>query len=80
MPALIKCDEVNKDKVINHALRVTFNNTHEGYIHPATHLASTSTDASLPPMGLRFRLKASFNVGKLHGQSKIIATAMQKKV
>jgi hypothetical protein len=77
LPALIKCDEVAAG-VINHAMRVTFNNSQKGYIHPATHEASDSTDASLPPMGLRFRLKASFAVSRLHGQSKIIATAMQK--
>jgi hypothetical protein len=77
LPALIKCDEV-KAGVINHAMRVTFNSSQDGYIHPATHFASSSGDSSLPPMGLRFRLKASFNVSGLHGQSKIIATAMQK--
>jgi hypothetical protein len=77
LPALIKCDEV-KAGAINHAMRVTFNNSQNGYIHPATHEASDSSDKSLPPMGLRFRLSATFNVSKLHGQSKIIATAMQK--
>jgi hypothetical protein len=76
-PALIKCDEVAAG-VINHALRVTFGSSQDGFIHPATHLTGSDSTASLPPMGLRFRLKASFNVGKLHGQSKIIATAMQK--
>jgi hypothetical protein len=76
-PALIKCDEVAAG-VINHALRVTFNDSQAGWISPATHDTGSSTDASLPPMGLRFRLKASFNVNALKGQSKIIATAMQK--
>ena len=35
--------------------------TQQGYIHPATHAAGKA-DASLPPMGLRLRLKASVNV------------------
>lgn len=78
MPALIKCDEVNKDKVINHALRVTFNETQMGYIHPATHYASNSRDPSLPPMGLRFRMKASYDTSSLHGQAAVIAAAMKK--
>ncbi len=77
LPALIKCAEV-KAGVINHALRVTFGSSQDDYIHPATHFASSDGDSSLPPMGLRFRLKASFKVSALHGQSKIIATAMQK--
>ncbi len=73
MPALIKCDEVNKDKVINHALRVTFNETQMGYIHPATHYASDSKDPSLPPMGLRLRMKASYDISDLTGQSLVVA-------
>ncbi|MGA7200834.1 MAG: hypothetical protein WBX26_03330, partial [Candidatus Cybelea sp.] len=78
MPALIKCDEVNKDKVINHALRVTFNETQMGYIHPATHYASDSKDPSLPPMGLRLRMKASYDISDLTGQSLVVAVAMKK--
>ena len=78
MPALIKCDEVNKDKVINHAMRVTFNETQMGYIHPATHYASDSKDPSLPPMGLRLRMKASYDISGLTGQSLVVAVAMKK--
>jgi hypothetical protein len=78
MPALIKCDEVNKDEVINHALRVTFNETQMGYIHPATHYASDSRDPSLPPMGLRLRMKASYDISNLTGQSLVVAVAMKK--
>lgn len=78
MPALIKCDEVNKDKVINHALRVTFNETQMGYIHPATHYASDSKSPSLPPMGLRLRMKASYDVSNITGQALVVAVAMKK--
>jgi hypothetical protein len=78
LPALIKCDEVNTDKVIDHALRVTFNETQEGYIHPATHYASDSRKASLPPMGLRLRMKASYDISHITGQSLVIAVAMKK--
>jgi hypothetical protein len=75
-PALIKCAEV-KAGVINHALRFTVNNTQNGYIHPATHFAG-SNDDSLPPMGLRVRLKAGFSIAKFTGASKIILVAMKK--
>jgi hypothetical protein len=78
MPALIKCDEVNKDKVINHALRVTFNETQMGYIHPATHYASDSKSPSLPPMGLRLRMKASYDVSNITGQALVVVVAMKK--
>ena len=52
--------------------------TQRAYIHPATHYASSSADAALPPMGLRVRLKASYDISKLPPQAKVIATAMKK--
>jgi hypothetical protein len=77
MPALIKCDEV-KAGAINHALRVTFNDTDAAYIHPATHFAG-STNTSLPPMGMRMRLKSSYKIpASWPAVDKIILTAMQK--
>jgi hypothetical protein len=45
---------------------------------PATHHASTDDDPALPPMGLRLRLKASFDTSSLHGQARVIALAMQR--
>ena len=77
IPALVKCAEV-KAGVINHALQVTFNETQEGYIHPATHFASDSRAKDLPPMGLRFRLKASYDISHITGQAHAIAVAMKK--
>jgi hypothetical protein len=77
LPALIKCDEVSSGE-IDHALRVTFSETQAGYIHPATHFASNSQDPALPPMGLRIRMKASYDISSLTGQSLVIATAMKK--
>jgi hypothetical protein len=76
LPALVKCDEVAAGE-IDHALRVTFDQTQAGYIHPATHFASDSQNPSLPPMGLRIRMKASYDISGLTGQSLVIATAMK---
>jgi hypothetical protein len=45
---------------IKHALRFTVATTRKAYVAPATHYASSSTSASLPPMGMRVRLKASY--------------------
>jgi hypothetical protein len=77
LPGLVRYDEVNAG-VINHAIRFTAPKTQRAYIHPATHFASSSTDAALPPMGLRVRLKASYDISKLPPQAKVIATAMEK--
>ena len=77
IPALVKCAEVKAGE-IDHALQVTFDETQEGYIHPATHYASDSRQEDLPPMGLRFRLKASYDISGITGQAHVIAVAMKK--
>ncbi|MGB8150731.1 MAG: hypothetical protein WCE97_05995 [Candidatus Cybelea sp.] len=77
IPALVKCAEV-KAGVIDHALQVTFEETQAGYIHPATHYASDTRAKDLPPMGLRFRMKASYDISHITGQARVIAVAMKK--
>jgi len=77
LPGLVRYDEVSAG-AINHAIRFTAPKTQRAYIHPATHFASSSTDPALPPMGLRVRLKASYDISKLPPQAKVIATAMKK--
>jgi hypothetical protein len=62
---------------INHALRFTVSSTQQAYIHPATHAAGQA-NANLPPMGLRLRLKASFDLSSYSGPSLVILTAMRQ--
>jgi hypothetical protein len=76
LPGLVRYDEVAAGH-INHAVRFTVPNTQKGYILPATHWASSSTNAALPPMGLRLRLKANFSLAGYHGQSLVILTALK---
>jgi hypothetical protein len=76
-PALPKVDEVNQG-VINHAMRFTVETTQAAYTHPATHYASSNQDPNEPPMGLRVRLKASYDLSGFHGQSLVILTALKK--
>jgi len=63
---------------IDHAIRATVPATQASYLWPARHRASSSTDTSLPPMGLRLRLKASVDISHLPSQAKIVAAAMKK--
>jgi hypothetical protein len=77
MPLLARYDEVRTGQ-IDHALRVTVPRTQRGYIHPATHFASYSSDPSLPPMGLRLRLNAGYSLAGFHGQSLIILRALKR--
>jgi len=76
-PLLARYQEV-AEGAIEHALRVTVPRTQRGYIHPATHFASTSTDAALPPMGLRLRLKAGYEISGFSGQALVILQALKR--
>jgi hypothetical protein len=76
LPGLVRYDEVAAG-VINHALRFTVNESQNGFIHPATHQAGVNNPAD-PPMGLRLRLKASFDLSPFHGESLVILTALKK--
>ena len=77
LPGLARYDEVTAGE-IKHALRFTVSQTQAGFIHPATHYASNSTNPALPPMGLRLRLKASYDISSYTGQSLVILTALKK--
>jgi hypothetical protein len=76
-PLLARYQEV-AEGAIEHALRVTVPRTQRGYIHPATHYASSSTDAALPPMGLRLRLKAGYDISSFSGQALVILRALKR--
>jgi hypothetical protein len=77
LPGLVRYDEVAAG-AIRHALRFTTNRTRKAYIYPARHYASSSTSTSLPPMGLRVRLKASYSTAGLSPHAKTIAEALKR--
>ena len=74
---LARWDEVKRG-VIDHALRFTAQQTRRAYVYPARHYASNSNDPSLPPMGLRVRLKASVNVASFPRQARVVLLALQR--
>src|SRR6266536_2277501 len=74
---LTRYDEVAAG-AINHALRFTVPTSQKAFVLPATHWASTTTDPNAPPMGLRLRLKASFNISGYPADDQVILTAMKK--
>jgi hypothetical protein len=77
LPGLARYDEVRRG-VIDHALRFTVRRTRRAYVYPARHFASSSDDPSLPPMGLRVRLKASFDVSGYPRQARVVLTALKR--
>ena len=77
-PGLVRYDEVVEKGEITHALRFTVSKTQAAYIPPATHFASTSTDPNRPPMGLRVRLRADFDISGFTPNVQVILRAMKK--
>ena len=75
LPGLVRYDEVAAGRV-DHAIRVTVPRTQQEHLWPARHDAGAS-NAALPPMGLRLRLKANVDVSGLPTQARVIAQAMK---
>jgi len=68
-----------KAGVINHAIRVTFQNTQDGYIPPATHASgSKPLGGDYPPMGLRLRLKGTVDISSYPAPAQVVLKAMQQ--
>ena len=76
-PGLVRYDEVERGE-IDHALRFTVAQSQRAYIEPARHWASSSTDPARPPMGLRVRLKADFDISGYTPNVQVILRAMKK--
>jgi hypothetical protein len=75
---LVRYEEAVEQSEIRHALRFTCPRTRRAYVAPATHWASSSTDAALPPMGMRVRLRADFDVTPFPPEVRVILRAMQR--
>lgn len=75
-PGLVRRDEVAAG-AINHAIRVTVPVTRQAFTPPASHWASSVTDPNAPPMGMRMRLKASFNISTFPADDQVILTALK---
>jgi hypothetical protein len=76
-PGLARYDEVAAG-AIHHALRFTAPQTQKAFVWPARHYASNIVDTNYPPMGQRFRLKASFNISTFTPNVQVLLKAMQK--
>ena len=76
-PGLARYDEVAAGQ-INHALRFTLQSSQAAFIPPASHWAANSTNSLAAPMGMRLRLKASFDISSFSAANQVILTALQK--
>ena len=78
-PGLVRYDEASQGPGgIRHALRFTVSQTRRAYVPPATHWASSSSNANLPPMGMRVRLKAGYAIpAGFSAETRAILTALK---
>jgi hypothetical protein len=76
-PGLARYDEVASGQ-IQHALRFTLQYSRQAFTPPASHWAPTSTNALAAPMGMRLRLKASYDISSFPPQAKVILAALKQ--
>jgi hypothetical protein len=76
-PGLARFDEAASGH-IDHALRVTVSSTRDAWVHPASHCAGSGSDPSAPPMGLRLRLSAGYDISGFTGPARAIAVALKQ--
>jgi hypothetical protein len=77
-PGLVRYEEVVLKGEINHALRFTIEKTQNAFVHPATHGASDNYNQNYPPMGMRVRLKAGFDISGFSPNIQIILKCLKK--
>ena len=75
-PGLVRYDEAASG-TIQHAFRFTLPHTKAAFVPPASHWASNTSDPSAPPMGMRIRLKSSYDISGFTPQMQTILTAMK---
>ena len=76
-PGLVRYDEVAAGQ-INHALRFTLQSSRAAFVPPASHWAANSSNALAAPMGMRLRLKASFDISSFSAANQVILDALKK--
>jgi hypothetical protein len=76
-PAVVRYDECERG-MVDHAMRFTVKRSRRAYVYPATHFASRLTDANLPRMGERFRLRADFDISKFSPHVQAILKGLKK--
>ena len=77
LPGLVRYEEVAAGH-IDHAIRFTVSRSKRDYVYPARHFASSLTSKSLPPMGLRLRLRANYPVSGFPDQARVVLKALKR--
>jgi hypothetical protein len=78
LPGLLRYREVEVTGNVAHAIRFTTDITQRLHIWPARHDAGSTSNHAYPPMGARFRLKASFSLHGYRHDTVVVLRAMKK--
>lgn len=78
LPGLVRYDEAAVQKEIRHALRFTVPRSRRDSIAPASHHAGHSDDPLDPPMGMRVRLRSTFDMSEYPAEAQAILKCLQK--
>ena len=76
LPGLIRWSEVHAGSV-THAIRFTTDRTAAVHVWPARHHAGSGSASTYPPMGARFRLRASYDGSRLGRDARVVVRAMK---
>jgi len=76
-PGLVRYDEVAA-RAIRHAVRFTLQSSRAAFVPPASHWAANSSNALAAPMGMRLRLKSSFDISAFSATNQVILQALKK--
>lgn len=77
LPGLVRYDEIERGE-IDHAIRMTVDVSRKAYVWPARHQAGSTTSQNAPPMGQRYRLKASFDISSFPPAARTVLKALKK--
>jgi hypothetical protein len=74
---LARYDEVASGE-IKHALRFTLQDSLMAFTPPASHWAANSSNPNAAPMGMRMRLKSSYDISSFPTQAQVVLAALKK--
>ncbi len=77
LPGLLRWNEVKAGRV-NHAIRFTTDRTSNHHLWPARHHAGSTNSWDYPPMGARFRLRASYAESGYSARARAVLRAMKR--
>jgi hypothetical protein len=77
LAGLARYDEIVEQSKLTHALRFTIQRSRRAFVSPASHFASSDSDANLPPMGMRVRLKAGYDISNFPPEARVILQGLK---